>query len=61
MGSTWGMQGPTTWSELEGRLSGRKPQSSSQSSSAHSSPPVVRLARDPLVTPEPDRTPTGGT
>jgi error-prone DNA polymerase len=55
------MQGPTTWSELEARLSGRKPQSSSQSSSAHSSPSVVRLARDPLVTPEPDRTPTGGT
>jgi error-prone DNA polymerase len=49
MGSTWGMQGPTTWSELETRLSGRKPQSSPQ--------PVVR----PVVVPERDRTPTGGT
>jgi error-prone DNA polymerase len=56
MGSTWGMQGPTTWSELEARLSGRKPQSSQSSS-----PPVVQPARNPLVAPEPDRTPTGGT
>ena len=43
------MQGPTTWSELEARLSGRQPQSSS--------PSMVR----PVVVPEPDRTPTGGT
>ena len=43
------MQGPTTWSELEARLSGRQPQSSSRS--------MVR----PVVVPEPDRTPTGGT
>jgi len=47
------MQGPTTWSELEARLSGRQPGSSAQS--------VVRPVRDLVVAPEPDRTPTGGT
>ncbi len=43
VGGSWGMQGPTTWSELEARLSGRRQGS-----------PTASTSRVPLVAPAQD-------